>query len=86
MENKKEFEQALIRDLIYETAFGFDFTNSEIKDIVMQDYNDLIDLRNRIKNGTDDDTTLYEEDHLTLDHILDYMEIFMKYLKIGDKK
>ena len=50
-----------------------------------KDYQDLIDLRNRIANGTDDDTTLYEEDHLTLDHILDYMEVFMKYIKGKEK-
>ncbi len=55
-----------------------DFNNEELKDILLQDYDDLIDLRNRIKNGTDDETTLYEEDHITLDHVLDYIELFIK--------
>ena len=55
--------------------------NEKVKNDVVADYEDLIDLRNRIANGTDDDTTLYEEDHITLDHILDYMEIFIKIIK-----
>lgn len=57
--------------------------NEKVKNDVVADYEDLIDLRNRIANGTDDDTTLYEEDHITLDHVLDYMEIFIKI--IGEK-
>lgn len=56
-------------------------SRKDIEDFMVSDYEDLIDLRNRIKNGTDNDTTLYEEDHLTLDHILDYMEIFIKIIK-----
>ena len=59
-------------------------SNEKIKKDVRADYNDLVDLRNRIKNGTDEDTELYEEDHITLDHILDYMELFMKIIKVGD--
>lgn len=55
--------------------------NEKVKNDVVTDYEDLIDLRNRIANGTDDDTTLYEEDHITLDHVLDYMEIFIKIIK-----
>ena len=58
-----------------------DFTDKELKDILLQDYEDLISLRNRIKYGTDEDTTLYEEDHITLDHVLDYMELFMKIME-----
>ena len=59
-------------------------SNEKIKKDVRADYNDLVDLRNRIKNGTDEDTELYEEDSITLDHILDYMELFMKIIKVGD--
>lgn len=59
-------------------------SNEQIKKDITADYSDLIDLRNRIKNGTDEDTELYEEDHITLDHILDYMELFMKIIKVGD--
>jgi hypothetical protein len=58
-----------------------DYTDKELKDILLQDYDDLIDLRNRIKNETDDETRLYEEDHITLDHVLDYMELFMKIME-----
>ena len=53
-------------------------SENTIKDIVYKDYLDLIDLRNRIaENGE-----LYEEDHFTLDHILDYIEIFMKEIGV----
>lgn len=55
-------------------------TDKEIKDTVVRDYHNLIDLRNRIKDSFDV-AILYEEDHLTLDHILDYMEIFIKIIK-----
>lgn len=52
-----------------------------LKDI-KSDYDDIVDLRNRIKNGTDDDnydidTTLYEEDSIVLDHALDFMELLI---------
>ena len=60
------------------------WTDEKIKKTVVNDYLNLIDLRNRIADGTDDDTTLYEEDHLTLDHILDYMEVFIKVI-IGEE-
>lgn len=56
----------------------------DMVDHIHIDYEDLIDLRNRIKEGTDNDTQLFEEDHITLDHVLDYMEIFMKLIGMGD--
>ena len=55
--------------------------DEQVEKDIIADYEDLIDLRNRITNGTDDDTTLYEEDHITLDHILDYMEIFIDLIR-----
>ena len=66
------------------------YNDTTIKDVkllgnITQDYDDLIDLRNRIKEGTDTDTKLFEEDHITLDHILDYMEIFMKLIGMGEQ-
>lgn len=56
-----------------------------LKDI-KSDYDDIVDLRNRIKNGTDDDnydidTTLYEEDSIVLDHALDFMELLIDALE-----
>jgi len=75
-----------LKDLRIKEEFGDDWTDEEIKDSIKEDYQYLIDLRNRIADGTDDDTILYEEDHITLDHILDYMEIIIENLKLGDKK
>lgn len=43
-----------------------------------QDYNDLIDLRNRFEG----DEPLYEEDYLTLDNILDGFERLINILRI----
>ena len=60
-------------------------SDEQVEKDIIADYEDLIDLRNRIADGTDDDTTLYEEDHIVLDHILDYMEVFMKYIKGKEK-
>lgn len=48
-----------------------------------QDYADLIELRNRFIG----DEALYEEDHITLDHALDSLEILIKVIKIlNDEK
>ena len=67
------------------------YNNETLKDVellgnITQDFDDLIYLRNRIKEGTDKDIEIYEEDHLTLDHILDYMEILMTLIGIGEMK
>ena len=67
------------------------YNNETIKDVellgnITQDYEDLIELRNRLKEGTDEDTTIYEDDHITLDHILDYMEILMTLIGMGEMK
>lgn len=59
-------------------------TDLDIARDINADYNDLIDLRNRIHDGTDEDTELYEEDHITLDHVLDYLEEFMKLINISN--
>ena len=60
--------------------------DNKILDDIKQDYEDLIFLRNRLKEGTDKDIEIYEEDHITLDHILDYMEILMTLIGMGDFK
>lgn len=54
-------------------------TDEKISKLITEDYADLIDLRNRIKENGD----IYEEDHITLDHILDYIELFMIHLEIA---
>lgn len=79
-----EFEKEFLKELILKENFGDDWTIEEIKNCVSADYGDLIDLRNRLQDGTDDDTIIYEEDHMTLDRILDYMEIIIEFLKLGE--
>ena len=81
-----DFKTTFLRGLTCNVNYGDDWSIDEIKKSVIKDYYDLIDLRNRIANGTDDDTTLYEEDHLTLDHVLDYMEIIIDNLKFEEKE
>ena len=53
----------------------------EIKEQIKHDYEDLIELRNRI---AEPDTIIYEEDRFTLDRCLDYLELFMKHLGMGE--
>ena len=56
---------------------------TEIENNMQRDYEDLIDLRNRI---VEPDTIIYEEDRFTLDHCLDYLELFKKQLAEKDKQ
>ena len=53
-----------------------------LRKYLLNDYSDLIDLRNRIKETTEDETPLYEEDHITLDHVLDSIECFIGIIEI----
>lgn len=76
----KDFEKQFIGDLICRDTFGDDWSINEIKCSIMQDFTDLIDLRNRINS----DDMIFGEDANTLDHILDYMEILMKHLKMEE--
>lgn len=55
------------------------------KEELLKDYYDLIELRNRLHDSTDNDIVIYEEDHITLDRILDYMEYFIKGVKNESK-
>lgn len=58
---------------------GFEsFSDAKIKEVIKMDFWHLVDLRNRLKDGTDDDTQIFEEDPIVIDHILDYLEIFIK--------
>jgi hypothetical protein len=66
---------------------GSGMTEEEILTSIQQDYEDLLRLRNIAKASGDEDdyetdTCLYEEDSTTLDHCLDYMELFMTQLGI----
>ena len=78
--NKNETIKCLKEDYFANSGM----TKKEILTSIQQDYEDLIELRNRIKEGADCDTILYEEDSITLDHCLDYLELFMKHLGIGE--
>ncbi|MBP3708278.1 MAG: hypothetical protein J6J36_06700 [Clostridia bacterium] len=69
-----------------ENCFAYGMTDEDIKKAIQEDYESLIELRNRLndtENDTVNDTVIYEEDHITLDHCLDYMELFMAHLKLG---
>lgn len=76
----KDFEKQFIGDLICRGAFGDDWSVGEIKNLIIKDCDDLIDLRNRI----DGDDMIFGEDVHTIDHILEYMELLMKYLKMEE--
>lgn len=69
-------------NLIEENGNEFETLHKYIE----QDYIDLIELRNRIKENPDEEITLYEEDSILLDHILDNMETFIKIIKIIREK
>lgn len=52
-----------------------------LKDI-KSDYNNIIDLRNRIHDSTDTEPCkMYDEDHIVLDHVLDFMELLITAIK-----
>lgn len=61
-------------------TYNLGATDTDIKNYLQLDYDDLVDLRNRLSNDTEHShhNEIYEEDHLTLDHILDYLEILLK--------
>lgn len=63
---------------------GDEFSDEEIADNVLFDYDNLVELRNRIEYEIECDK-IYEEDINTLDHILDYIELFINLIK-GDKE
>ena len=59
--------------------FVEDATNEKVMGFLKGDYKIIIDLRNRIHDSTDEEPPeLYEEDFLTLDHILDFLEEVFK--------
>lgn len=64
-------------------TYNLGATDNDIKNYLQLDYDDLVDLRNRLSNDTEHPhhNEIYEDDHLILDHILDYMEILMEILK-----
>lgn len=54
-------------------------TNKKVMKDLKGDYDSLVELRNRIHDSTDEETPkLYEEDHIVLDHILDFLEEVFK--------
>ena len=70
----------IIKEIIKNKTYNFGATDTEIKNYLQQDYDNLVDLRNRLSNDTEHPhyNEIYEEDHLILDHILDYLEILLK--------
>ena len=51
-------------------------SRKDLIDFAVKDYEDLINLKSRVGDGF-----IFEEDNITLDIILDYMEIFIKIIK-----
>ena len=70
-----------LEEKVKEDKISFVVEQLEKVKSVEQDYYDLIDLRNRIKEGSDGDVRLYEEDAIILDHILDYIERINNQIK-----
>lgn len=53
----------------------------ETKGFIEEDYDKLLDLRNRLSNDTEYPHEIYEEDHLLLDSVLDYLECIKEIIK-----
>ena len=55
----------------------------ETKGFIEEDYDKLLDLRNRLSNDTEypHHNEIYEEDHLLLDSVLDYLECIKEIIK-----
>lgn len=74
-----------IKEIIKKLKMGFDKSDLEMKKELVMDYNDLIDLRNRLKEN-DNTLDIYEEDSILLDNILDFMEIIFEKLISEDER
>lgn len=55
----------------------------ETKGFIEEDYDKLLDLRNRLSNDTENPhhNEIYEEDYLLLDSVLDYLECIKEIIK-----
>jgi hypothetical protein len=55
----------------------------ETKGFIEEDYDKLIDLRNRLSNATEypHHHEIFEEDYLLLDSVLDYLECIKEIIK-----
>lgn len=55
----------------------------ETKGFIEEDYNKLLDLRNRLSNDTEypHHNEIFEEDYLLLDSVLDYLECIKEIIK-----
>lgn len=55
----------------------------ETKGFIEEDYDKLLDLRNRLSNDTEypHHNEIYEEDYLLLDSVLDYLECIKEIIK-----
>lgn len=69
----------IIEEIRNKKTYGLGKTDNDIKNCLQQDYNDLIDLRNRLSNDIvyPNHDEIFEEDHILLDHILDCLEILL---------
>lgn len=77
-ENRK-----LALESLREFAFSpYEMTDQEIRNAIRKDYENLIELRDRIANSPDNELEIYEEDKFTLDHALDYFDQFLALTNI----
>lgn len=61
-------------------------TNEKVVELLKKDYGNVVELRNKIHDSTDEEPPkLYEEDFLTLDHILDFLEEIL-FAGVGKEK
>ena len=62
----------------YKKTYADEVSDFKVVKDLEADYLHLVDLRNRIKNSTDEEMpNTYEEDHIVLDHILDLLELLI---------
>lgn len=75
---KKDIEEIIneIKELYADPENTTDF---KVKRDLITDYNDIIELRNKLEYDVESDK-IYEEDIISLDHVLDFMEIMFKRL------
>ena len=74
----------IISEIKENYADGQETKDIKVKKDLVEEYNMLIDLRERLQYKVED-KNIYEEDVILCDHILDYFEIMLKRLITDDE-
>lgn len=69
----------MVKFYVFNYTYDEYTTEDDIKNEIKKDYDNMIELRNRLKEPN---TKIYEEDHILCDNILNYMEVFMELIGI----